>query len=439
MARKEILAQIQKYIDPFRVTKGKDFRLKDMDPGDTRGLRLDKGEAGELLQRGTEWLAEQQDMLYAQDRWSLLLIFQALDAAGKDSTIKHVMSGINPQGCQVFSFKQPSSEELDHDFMWRYAKCLPERGRIGIFNRSYYEEVLVVRVHHEILKQQKLPPPLVGKGIWDERLADIAHFEDYLARQGTKVLKFFLNVSLKEQKKRFIQRLDEPEKNWKFSASDVREREFWSDYMRAFEEAIGPVDDQLVHVREALGRDELRARVTHGDAVADEPAERRKRRGEVDGAEDVHPRPRRERGDEHLVLADSEDARRALAKERACRLRDLAVLGRVWIHQRLFADPVARDTHRERDRLLGLDSLGDWSEEARLERVHEDVNSAAAGKANLEGLLVRDSICEELRRASGQDGLRLLVHGWLDAPSRDRPGDLAVLGDGEDCARVPGR
>ena len=238
MARKEILAQIQKYIDPFRITKGKDFRLKDVDPGDTRGLRLDKGEAGELLQRGTEWLAEQQDMLYAQDRWSLLLIFQALDAAGKDSTIKHVMSGINPQGCQVFSFKQPSSEELDHDFMWRYAKCLPERGRIGIFNRSYYEEVLVVRVHHEILKQQKLPPPLVGKGIWDERLADIAHFEDYLTRQGTRVLKFFLNVSLKEQKKRFIQRLDEPEKNWKFSASDVREREFWNDYMKAFEEAI---------------------------------------------------------------------------------------------------------------------------------------------------------------------------------------------------------
>ena len=238
MARKEILAQIQKYIDPFRITKGKDFRLKDVDPGDTRGLRLDKGEAGELLQRGTEWLAEQQDMLYAQDRWSLLLIFQALDAAGKDSTIKHVMSGINPQGCQVFSFKQPSSEELDHDFMWRYAKCLPERGRIGIFNRSYYEEVLVVRVHHEILKQQKLPPPLVGKGIWEERLADIAHFEDYLTRQGTRVLKFFLNVSLKEQKKRFIQRLDEPEKNWKFSASDVREREFWNDYMKAFEEAI---------------------------------------------------------------------------------------------------------------------------------------------------------------------------------------------------------
>ncbi|OLB69409.1 MAG: hypothetical protein AUI16_28680 [Alphaproteobacteria bacterium 13_2_20CM_2_64_7] len=215
------------------------FRLKDFDPGETCGLTLDKGEAAELLQRGTAWLAEEQNVLYAQDRWSLLLIFQALDAAGKDSTIKHVMSGVNPQGCQVFSFKQPSSEELDHDFMWRYVRNLPERGRIGIFNRSYYEEVLVVRVHREILQRQRLPPHLVGKGIWDERLADIAHFEDYATRQGTKILKFFLHVSRKEQKKRFMDRLEEPEKNWKFSASDVQEREFWSDYMDAFEEAIG--------------------------------------------------------------------------------------------------------------------------------------------------------------------------------------------------------
>jgi PPK2 family polyphosphate:nucleotide phosphotransferase len=199
---------------------------------------LDKGEAADLLQQGTAWLAEEQDMLHAQDRWSLLLVFQAMDAAGKDSTIKHVMSGVNPQGCQVFSFKQPSSEELDHDFMWRYVRHLPERGRIGIFNRSYYEEVLVVRVHSEILKGQKLPPPLVGKGIWDERLADIARFENYATRQGTKILKFFLHVSRKEQKKRFMDRLDEPEKNWKFSASDVKEREFWNDYMDAFEEAI---------------------------------------------------------------------------------------------------------------------------------------------------------------------------------------------------------
>ena len=239
MPSQEILSRIQRYVEPFRVTKGKGFRLKDFDPGDTCGLKLDKGDAAELLQRGTAWLAEEQDMLYAQDRWSLLLVFQAMDAAGKDSTIKHVMSGINPQGCQVFSFKQPSSEELDHDFMWRYVQHLPERGRIGIFNRSYYEEVLVVRVHPEILKAQKLPAPLVGKGIWDERLADIAHFEDYATRQGTKILKFFLYVSHKEQKKRFLKRLDEPDKNWKFSASDVKERKFWNDYMHAFEEAIG--------------------------------------------------------------------------------------------------------------------------------------------------------------------------------------------------------
>ena len=199
---------------------------------------MDKAEAAELLQRGTEWLAEEQDMLYAQNRWSLLLVFQAMDAAGKDGTIKHVMSGVNPQGCQVVSFKQPSSEDLDHDFMWRYFRHLPERGRIGIFNRSYYEEVLVVRVHDEILKRQQLPPPLVSEGIWDERLADIAHFEDYLTRQGTIVLKFFLNVSREEQKKRFMQRLERPEKNWKFSASDVHERKFWDDYMQAFEEAI---------------------------------------------------------------------------------------------------------------------------------------------------------------------------------------------------------
>jgi PPK2 family polyphosphate:nucleotide phosphotransferase len=238
MARQEILDQIEKYVKPFRITKGKNFRLKDFDPGDTCGLKMDKGEAAKLLQRGNVWLAEEQEMLYAQDRWSVLLIFQAMDAAGKDGTIKHVMSGVNPQGCQVFSFKQPSSEDLDHDFMWRYAKSLPERGRIGIFNRSYYEEVLVVRVHQEILERQKLPPKLVGKHIWDERLADIAHFEDYMSRQGTLVLKFFLNVSRKEQKERFMERLDKPKKHWKFSTSDVHERQFWSDYMHAFEEAI---------------------------------------------------------------------------------------------------------------------------------------------------------------------------------------------------------
>lgn len=238
MARKEILDQIQKYTHPFRVTSGKGFQLKDFDPGDTRSLKMDKGEAADLLQRGTQWLAEEQDMLYAQDRWSLLLVFQAMDAAGKDSTIKHVMSGVNPQGCRVSSFKQPSQEELDHDFMWRYVKRLPGRGQIGIFNRSYYEEVLVVRVHEDILQRQKLPPQLTGKRIWDERLADIAHFEDYLTRQGVVILKFFLNVSRDEQKKRFMKRLDNPEKNWKFSPSDIHERKFWRDYMSSFEDAI---------------------------------------------------------------------------------------------------------------------------------------------------------------------------------------------------------
>jgi PPK2 family polyphosphate:nucleotide phosphotransferase len=236
--RKEIIDRIEKYIQPYRITKGEGFQLKNCDPGDTRGLKMDKAEASELLQQGAEWLAEEQDMLYAQDRWSLLLVFQAMDAAGKDSTIKHVMSGVNPQGCQVFSFKQPSQEDLQHDFMWRYCKCLPERGRIGIFNRSYYEEVLVVRVHEAILQRQMIPQPLVGKRIWDERLADIAHFEDYLTRQGVIILKFFLHVSREEQKKRFLKRLDAPEKNWKFSASDVRERKFWGDYMRAYEEAV---------------------------------------------------------------------------------------------------------------------------------------------------------------------------------------------------------
>ena len=238
MPRQEILDSTQKYVQPFRITKGEGFQLKHFDPGDTLGLKMDKGEASEILQQGTRWLAEEQDMLYAQDRWSVLLVFQAMDAAGKDSTIKHVMSGVNPQGCQVFSFKQPSQEDLSHDFLWRYSCRLPERGRIGIFNRSYYEEVLIVRVHEDVLKQQRLPRPLVGKRIWDERLAAIAHFEDYLGRQGVIVLKFFLHLSREEQKKRFLKRLDAPEKNWKFSPSDVHERKFWGDYMRAYEEAI---------------------------------------------------------------------------------------------------------------------------------------------------------------------------------------------------------
>jgi len=238
MPRKDIIAAMRKYTDPFRVTKGKDFRLKDCDPGDTLGLKMDKREAAELLERGSEWLAMEQDMLYAQDSWAVLLVFQAMDAAGKDGTIKHVMSRVNPQGCAVHSFKQPSDLELSHDFLWRYAIRAPERGRIGIFNRSYYEEALVVRVHQDLLKAQKMPAKLVGKGVWDERLADIARFENYLTRQGVVILKFFLNLSNKEQKKRFMQRLDKPEKNWKFSAADVRERRYWDDYMRAYEEAI---------------------------------------------------------------------------------------------------------------------------------------------------------------------------------------------------------
>jgi PPK2 family polyphosphate:nucleotide phosphotransferase len=238
MPRKDILDAMRKYTDPFRVTKGKDFRLKDFDPGDTLGLKMDKEEAAQLLQRGSEWLALEQDILYAQDSWSMLLVFQAMDAAGKDGTIKHVMSRVNPQGCEVHSFKQPSNEELSHDFLWRYALRVPQRGRIGIFNRSYYEEVLVVRVHQEFLTAQKTPPKLVDKGIWDERLTDIAQFEDYLTRQGVVILKFYLNLSRKEQKKRFMERLDKPDKNWKFSASDVRERRYWDDYMHAYEEAI---------------------------------------------------------------------------------------------------------------------------------------------------------------------------------------------------------
>ena len=237
--RSEMRKRIRKLVDPYRVTRGKKFRLKDFDPGDTGGFGSDqKPMARELLEKGIHWLAEEQDKLYAQDRHSLLLLFQAMDAAGKDSTIRHVMSGVNPQGCQVYSFKQPSMEELDHDYLWRCQKCLPERGRIGIFNRSYYEEVLVVRVHPELLGRERMPPALVTKGIWKERLDDIAGFERYMARQGTTVLKFFLHVSRKEQKRRFLERLEQPEKNWKFSPADIGERRYWDGYMAAYEDAI---------------------------------------------------------------------------------------------------------------------------------------------------------------------------------------------------------
>ncbi len=226
-----------KLADTFRVNSGKHFHLKDYDPGDT-GHWKSKENATEALEEGIARTAELQDKLYAQDNWSLLLIFQAMDAAGKDGAIKHVMSGVNPQGCQVYSFKAPSEVELQHDFLWRTTRVLPERGHIGIFNRSYYEEVLVVRVHPEILDSQKTPPSLVTKHIWDERFEDIRCFERHMARSGTVIRKFFLNVSKKEQKKRFLERLDEPEKNWKFSPNDVKERECWDDYMKAYEDMI---------------------------------------------------------------------------------------------------------------------------------------------------------------------------------------------------------
>jgi len=236
---KGIAKRCEKAVRPYRVTTGKGFRLKDVDPRDTAQLRAeDKPLAKELLAISVEALSELQDLLYAQDKWAVLLIFQAMDAAGKDGAIKHVMSGVNPQGCQVYSFKAPSSEDLDHDYLWRCMKALPERGRIGIFNRSYYEEVLAVRVHPEFLGKQKLPSQLVTKKIWDERYEDIRNFEAYLSRNGVAVCKFFLHVSRQEQKRRFLERLDNPEKHWKFSTADARERGYWKDYMAAYEDMI---------------------------------------------------------------------------------------------------------------------------------------------------------------------------------------------------------
>jgi len=224
---------------PFRVTDGSRFRLKDIDPGDTLNLKSeDKPRAREALAAGVQALADLQDMLYAQDRWGVLLIFQAMDAAGKDGAIKHVMSGVNPQGVEVYSFKSPSAEDLDHDYLWRCIKHLPERGRIGIFNRSYYEETLIVRVHTEFLARQKLPPELVTKDIWKDRFQDIRSFERYLVRNGFAIRKFFLHVSKKEQKNRFLERVEHPSKNWKFSASDMEERKFWDPYMKAYEDMI---------------------------------------------------------------------------------------------------------------------------------------------------------------------------------------------------------
>jgi PPK2 family polyphosphate:nucleotide phosphotransferase len=239
MKLKDVIEAAHQFSKPYRVTNGKKFRLKAVDPDDTGELKSeDKPRAKDALQTGVEALAELQDILYAQDRWAVLLVFQAMDAAGKDGTIKHVMSGINPQGCQVSSFKAPTSHDLDHDYLWRCLKELPERGRIGIFNRSYYEETLVVRVHPEFLHGQKLPEECITKNIWENRFQDIRSFERYLHRNGTIVRKFFLHVSKKEQQKRFLERLDNPDKNWKFSANDAKERGFWNQYMDAYEETI---------------------------------------------------------------------------------------------------------------------------------------------------------------------------------------------------------
>ncbi len=235
----QIVKRAREFVKPFRVTDGESFRLKDIDPGETLHLNSeDKPAAKEALAVGVQALAALQDMLYAQSHWGLLLIFQAMDAAGKDGGIKHVMSGVNPQGVQVYSFKTPSAEDLSHDYMWRCMKNLPERGRIGIFNRSYYEETLVVRVHPEFLASQKIPPELVTKNIWKERFQDIRSFERYLVRNGIAVRKFYLHLSKKEQKRRFLERVQNPDKNWKFSASDMKERGFWSQYTEAYEDMI---------------------------------------------------------------------------------------------------------------------------------------------------------------------------------------------------------
>jgi PPK2 family polyphosphate:nucleotide phosphotransferase len=239
IGKKELIARAKKLSKKFRVSGGKKFKLKDYPTsGDFDLGKAEKQASEEVLQMGVEALAEMQDKLYAQDKWSLLVIFQAMDAAGKDGAIKHVMSGINPQGCQVTSFKAPSAEELDHDYLWRCMKNLPERGRIGIFNRSYYEEVLAVRVHESFLMGQKLPEKLITENIWDNRLTDIRNFEHYLNNNGILVVKIFLNVSKKEQKRRFLERIERPEKNWKFSSSDLAERKFWKQYMDCYEDLI---------------------------------------------------------------------------------------------------------------------------------------------------------------------------------------------------------
>lgn len=260
----------QKYIELFRVEPGKKIRLKDYDTGWARSKELKelgkeelKSLADGALEKSREELSQAQQLLYVDDRHALLIVFQAMDAAGKDGTIKHVMSGVNPQGCQVFSFKKPSAEDLDHNFLWRYMKCLPERGRIGIFNRSYYEDVLVVKVHPELL--QNLPDEKKGKSFWEGRYEDINAFEHHLQRSGTVILKFFLHLSKDEQKKRFMERLERREKNWKFSAADLTERERWNDYMDAYEDAINATSTKWApwHIIPADDKWAARAAVAH--------------------------------------------------------------------------------------------------------------------------------------------------------------------------------
>ncbi|HEU0368320.1 MAG TPA: polyphosphate kinase 2 family protein [Candidatus Acidoferrum sp.] len=237
MKTKALIRESADLAKPYRVFKGDNFRLKDFDPEDTSGMK-DKKQAKEILEHSRDLLSQFQEKLYAQDRWALLIIFQAMDAAGKDGAVTHVMSGINPQGCDVTSFKAPSKEELDHEYLWRAHRAVPQRGKIGIFNRSYYEEVLVVRVHQDLLNAQQLPKELINKHIWEERYEDINNFEKYLGRNGIIVMKFFLHLSKSEQKKRFLERLEMPEKNWKFSMADVKERSYWKDYQQAYEEMI---------------------------------------------------------------------------------------------------------------------------------------------------------------------------------------------------------
>ena len=269
MKMKEIVRQCRNITSPFRVAKGKGFRLKDFDPGDTLQFsEKDKKRAKEALALGIKALAELQDKLYAQDKWAILLIFQAMDAAGKDGAIKHVMSGVNPQGCQVFSFKHPSAEELEHDFLWRTTRNLPERGRIGIFNRSYYEEVLVVKVHPEILQSQALPEDAIGdKKFWEKRYRSINDLEKHLYRNGTRVLKFFLHLSKAEQRRRFLKRLDDPARNWKFSKFDLVERGFWQQYQDAYEDCLAATSTEHAPWLVVPADDKLNARLIISQVV----------------------------------------------------------------------------------------------------------------------------------------------------------------------------